>query len=58
MFVFMVHVGNLNRTVAGQDNHWPTINIECESLKVINRLIVAAHRFCQRQATSTVNTMS
>jgi len=40
----MVHVDNLNRTVADQGNHWPTINIVCESVKGINRLIVAAHR--------------
>jgi hypothetical protein len=42
----------------GQGNHWPTINIECESVKGINRLIVAAHRSSQRRATSRVNTMS
>jgi hypothetical protein len=54
----MVHVDNLNRTVAGQGNDWPTINIDCESVKGINWLIVAAHRSCQRQATSRVNTMS
>ena len=58
MFVFIVHVDNLNRTVAGQGNHWPTINIECESVKGIHRLIVAAHRSCQRKAASRVNVMS
>ena len=58
MFVFIVHVDNLNRTVAVQGSHWPTINIECESVKGINRLIVAAHRSCQRKAAHRVNAMS
>jgi hypothetical protein len=42
----MVHVDKLNRTVPGQGNHSPTINIECESVKGIDRLIVAPHRSC------------
>jgi hypothetical protein len=54
----MVHVDNLNRTVAVQGSHWPTINIVCESVKGINRLIVAAHRSCQRKAAHRVNAMS